>query len=198
MDAPKANYTETEIKLKIDDVNALISELIASGAELVGKDFQRTVRMDTPNMDLEKKGLFLRVRSGFGEIVTLKVKNKEDKEVFQRDEFETDVKNISVLADIFHMLGFSKRLIMEKYRVNFDYKDVKISIDELPFGFFAEFEGEKDKIFSLVGEFGLDLNSKITVTYWDLFEDYKKANNLEGESIVFNEGYKSQMEVLKA
>jgi len=128
---------ETEIKIKLDNLESFVSELLEMKATVVGKDLQRTVRMDTPNMDLEKKKLFLRVRSGFANIVTLKVKNNDNKDFMQRDEYETEVKDIETLSDIFSILCFSKRLILEKYRANFVLQDVKISVDEVPFGIYV-------------------------------------------------------------
>lgn len=190
----QSKYIETEIKIQLFDLKTLVSNLIKVNATFLGKDFQRTVRMDTPDMDLEKKGLFLRVRSGFGNTVTLKVKNKEVKDFMQRDEYETEVKDLRVLSDIFSILGFSKQLILEKYRANFLYRGVKISIDELHFGTYVELEGDENKINNVAKELGLDMSDRINVTYWDLFEDYKKRNNIQSqENIVFPRNYKSQI-----
>lgn len=187
------HYSEREIKLKIEKPSDLISKLNSLKAKFVSKSFQRTTRMDTETMDLEKNGTFLRVRSGSKNIVTLKKKLGENAEVFERQEIETEVKDIEKLADIFGGLGFTKRLILEKYRADFDYKDVKISIDELPFGFYVELEGDPKDIFKVADELDLDTKNKITVTYWDLFEDYKKQTGTKGESIIFPKEYKSTL-----
>lgn len=187
------HYSEREIKLKTERPTDLISKLKSSGAKFVAESFQRTTRMDTENMELEKNGVFLRVRSGSKNIVTLKKKLKENAEVFERQEIETEVKDIEKLVDIFDGLGFTKRLILEKYRIDFDYKDLKISIDELPFGFYIELEGDPENIFKIASELKLDTKDKITTTYWDLFEDYKKESGTTDESIIFPEGYKSTL-----
>ena len=104
----KNTNIETEIKIKIDNPNTFISELIEKKAVFKGKDFQRTIRMDTPNMDLQKKGIFLRVCSGLGNAITLKVKKEENKDFKLRDEYETKVEDINVLSRIFSILGFVK------------------------------------------------------------------------------------------
>ncbi|SRR5258708_613896 len=185
---------EQEIKIKIENPEELISKLTALKAEKIGQNFQRTTRMDTPNMDLEKNGTFLRVRTGYKNTVTLKKHLKESsKEVFEREEIETEVKDTNKLADIFANLGFTKRLIMEKYRMDFKYKDLTISIDELPFGFYVELEGEPEEIFKVAKELDFDIANKIMITYWDLFEEYKKQNNVQGENIIFPENYKSKL-----
>ena len=185
------HYSEKEIKLKIENPSELISKLNSLKARFVSKSFQRTTRMDTETMDLEKNRTFLRVRSGSKNIVTLKKKLGENAEVFERQEIETEVKDIEKLADIFGGLGFTKRLILEKYRADFDFHNVKISIDELPFGFYVELEGDPKNIFEVANELDLNTKNKITVTYWDLFEDYKKETGTKGESIIFPKSYKS-------
>ncbi len=131
----------------------------------------------------------MRVRTGGKSIVTLKKKIKSDGEVFERQELETEVKDPGLLADIFANLGFTKRFIMEKYRIDYEYKNTKISLDELPFGVFVEIEGKPENIKSVAEELKLDLSNKIVATYWDLFEDYKKKTGQKGENIVFPTNY---------
>lgn len=184
-----SNYIEKEIKVEIKNPKELISLLAQKNVKKVSEGFQRTTRMDTPNLDLEKRGTFLRVRTGGKDIVTLKKKIKSTGEVFERQEIETEVKDPELLADIFANLGFTKRFIMEKYRIDYEYKDTKISLDELPFGVFIEIEGEPENIKNVADELNLDLSNKIIVTYWDLFEDYKKKMNQKGENIVFPTNY---------
>jgi len=183
------NYIEKEIKVEVKNPKEFISLLDQKNIKKINEGFQRTTRMDTPNLDLEKRGMFLRVRTGGKNIVTLKKKIKSDREIFERQELETEVKDTDLLADIFANLGFAKRFIMEKYRVDYEYKGTKISLDELPFGVFVEIEGEPENIKDVAGELNLDLSNKIIATYWDLFEDYKKKVNQKGENIVFPSNY---------
>lgn len=184
-----SNYIEKEIKIEVKNPKELLLLLTQKGVKKVSEGLQRTTRMDTPNLDLEKRNTFLRVRTGGKDIVTLKKKTKSQGEVFERQELETEVKDPEVLADIFANLGFTRRFIMEKYRIDYEYKGTKISLDELPFGMFIEIEGEPENIKKVAKEFNLDLANKIIVTYWDLFEDFKKKTNQEGENIVFPINY---------
>ena len=179
------DYIEKEIKVEVENPQQFLSLLIEKKAKMKGEGFQRTIRMDTPDNGLEKQGTFLRVRTGGKNIVTLKKKIKTDGDVFERRELETEVKDPKLLADIFANLGFTKRYIMEKYRIDYEYKNTKISLDELPFGVFVEIEGEPADIKNVANELNLDLSNKIVVTYWDLFEKYKKKTNRKGEDIVF-------------
>mgnify|MGYP001570170333 CR=1 FL=1 len=189
------NYIEKEVKVEVKDPKQLLSLLAEKKAEKTGEGFQRTTRMDTPNLNLEKQGTFLRVRTGGKNIVTLKKKIKGNGEVFERQELETEVKDPELLADIFANLGFIKRFIMEKYRIDYVYKNTKISLDELPFGIFIEIEGEAEDIVNVSQELNLDLSKKIIVTYWDLFEEYKKKTGEKGENIVFPSNYHSVLSI---
>lgn len=113
-------------------------------------------------------------------------------------ELETEVKNPELLADIFAELGFTKRSIMEKYRINYSYQNTKISIDELPFGIYIEIEGNPKDIVRTAKELSLDLSKKITVTYWDLFEKYKRKTKKAGENIVFPQNYQPTISSIKS
>lgn len=110
--------------------------------------FQRTVRMDTLEEDFEKKGIFIRTREeDLENIVTLKQKiENSDKDVLSRKEYETTIGDAQIIREIFEILGLKKSWIMEKYRIQGKYKDVTITLDELPFGLFMEIEGDTDDI----------------------------------------------------
>ncbi|MEI6266401.1 MAG: class IV adenylate cyclase [bacterium] len=191
MTKPEKNI-EKEIKIKVENIAEIGEILKRKNAKCLGKSFQRTIRFDTEDCDLEKNKTFIRVRSGFGNVVTLKKKTKTNENVFERVELETEVSDIEIMRKIFHNLGYTREFIMEKYRTNWEYNDTKISFDEMPFGLYVEIEGEEAEIFETAEELGLDLSNKITVTYWDLFEDYKKETGISGENIVFSKGYKSK------
>jgi len=182
---------EKEIKIRVDSLAPIQLKLEEKGAKFHGKAFQRTVRFDSENLDLESSKTFIRVRSGFNNVVTLKKKVNTNKNVFERVELETEVKDIEVMRQIFHYLGYTKEFIMEKYRSNWSYRGTEISFDEMPFGHFVEIEGEEDDILKTVNELGLNIDRKITVTYWDLFDEYKKKTGAEGDNIVFPKGYHS-------
>lgn len=185
------NNIEKEIKLEIFDLTKLIEMLEKKGAKKESGAFQQTTRMDTPDKDLEKRSIFLRVRSGEKNIVTLKEKLKDNNDVFERQEIETIVHDVDKMIAIFTHLGYTKQLIMEKYRLNYLYKQSKLAIDELPFGCFLEIEGEFDDIDEIVKDLELDISKKITVSYWDLFEAYKAENGIKADNIEYKKKHKS-------
>lgn len=55
---------EIEIKIKIDNINEFENKVKCLQPQVIDEVFQRTTRFDTNNGDLEKRGIFVRVRSG--------------------------------------------------------------------------------------------------------------------------------------
>lgn len=64
-------------------------------------------------------------------------------------------------------------------------------------GLFIELEGKEDQILKLAQELGL--KEKIIVTYWDIFEEWKKDQNKEElrDNIVFPDSYVSEIKDFK-
>lgn len=164
-----------------------------NGGIVLNKSKEKTIRFDKSNHELENNGIFLRVRSGSKNTITLKEKIGDDKDVRARKETEFEIEDVNQMAYILEKLGFDYSKTMEKYRINLNYKNTKLSIDELPFGIFLEIEGEEKQISSIAAELGYKDEDKILVTYWDLFEDYKKEAGVAGKDIVFPDGYISQL-----
>lgn len=139
-----------------------------------------------------KDGIFPRIKYVEGEkkeiILTVKRKTKENARFFEREEMEVKMKeeeNIENLRGILKSLGFSKEIIFEKKRKNVFKSDITISFDELPFGFFVEFEGEPEIIDRHLRDFNLLNRPRITRAYLGLWEDYRKTHGIAEENCVF-------------
>lgn len=184
---------EKEIKVKVADPKTLLERLLRDGAVILNKSKEKTIRLDTPNMDLEKRGVFLRVRSGSKNTITMKEKIGEDKNIRSRKETEFEIGDVDQMAYILEKLGFTFIRIMEKYRINLQYKGAVLSIDEMPFGMYLEIEGTEEEVGKIATELGYSENDRILETYWGLFEEYKKENSLTGDNIVFPENYVSKL-----
>ena len=186
-------YIEKELKLKIKDLSGLIEYLKKHGAVVLNKSKEKTVRLDTSNKDLEKRGVFLRVRAGSKNTITLKEKIGDDKNIRTRKETEFEIQDIEAMAYILGKLGFDYSRTMEKYRINLKYKNAKLSIDEMPFGFYLEIEGEENRIEAITKELGYNPEEKILVTYWDILEEYNKEHKTNKKDIEFPKGYVSKL-----
>jgi adenylate cyclase, class 2 len=182
-------YVEKEVKFKIKNSDEIKKKLEKLKAKCEGSSFQRTIRFEN-NGKLKEQGLFLRVRSGFKNTITLKSKIKGASEhIYQREEIELEISDIEKMREIIKRIGFNDEMIMEKYRTKYKINDCEVVIDKLPFGDYIEIEGEEEKIFDLINTLKLDKNKLINKTYWDLFEDYKINNNMQhlGQNIIFKD-----------
>jgi adenylate cyclase class IV len=77
---------EIEIKFKIKKPNLIREKLKNLKAEFVGKVFERTIKFDTEKENLKEQGKFLRIRTGFKNVITFKRKiSKFDKDFKERE-----------------------------------------------------------------------------------------------------------------
>jgi len=176
---------EVKIELTPDEFNGFTGDF---------SDFhlERTFGYFKEDFSNIQEGIFPRIKYVDGEekeiILTVKRKTKENDRFFEREEMEVKIKegqDIETLREILKSLGFSKEIIFEKKRKNVLKHDIVISFDELPFGFFVEFEGEPETIDRYLNKFNLSKRPRITRAYLGLWEDYKKANNITEEDCLF-------------
>lgn len=177
------NY-EFEIKFKIRKPNIIRKFLKNQGAQFLGKAFERTTRFDTPNKNLEEKGYFLRIRTGFKNTITFKRKIK-NKKFRKREEIELEISDPQKMEEILKNLGFTKVLIMEKYREKWWLNNIEIVIDKLPMGIFIEFEGKERAIKEMVEILGLNFEDRIMGTYWDIWREFSEKKGIKDENITF-------------
>jgi adenylate cyclase class 2 len=176
---------EIEIKFEIKNPNLIRKILKNLKAKFCGKAFERTIRFDTPNNSLEKKGKFLRLRTGFKNVITFKRKIKS-KNFKEREEIELEISDPEKMEIILKNLGFTKVRIMEKYREKWKLNGTEIVIDKLPMGNFIEIEGREKLIKKVVNLLGLDFKNRLVCTYWDLWKDFTKKKGIKNENIVFS------------
>jgi len=180
---------EIEVKFKIDDLDLFENKIIEVGGKLVfDKVFQETIRFDTPEEDLQKRGTFIRVRSGEKNTMTLKKKlHAVDAEYKERLELEMEIGSIEMATKILEELGYSRKFIMQKYRTEYALSGTILALDRLPFGNYIEIEGGKSQIESTILQLGIDGSERLTGSYWHLFDEYNKGNGVvnPSEDIVF-------------
>ena len=178
---------EIELKFKIENPGLIRKKLRNLKAKFIGKAFEKTIKFDTKNDGLKKQGKFLRVRTGFENVITFKKKiNKFDKNFKEREEIELEISDPEKMEKILENLGFTKKWLMEKYREKWILGNVEVVIDKLPkMGYFIEIEGSKRAIQKTAKILELDLKEGITKTYWGLWEDYRKEKSIKEKNIIF-------------
>ncbi len=176
---------EVKIELTPEEFNALTRSF---------RDFhsERTFGYFKEDFSNIKEGIFPRIKCVEGSskeiILTVKRKTKDNADFFEREEMEVKIQeeeSVETLREILKSLGFNKEIIFEKKRKNIFKDDIVISFDELPFGFFIEFEGEPETINKYLGEFNLSSRPRITKAYLGLWEDYKKHHGISEENCLF-------------
>jgi len=159
-------------------------------------DFERTFGYFKEDFSNIKEGIFPRIKYIEGRkkeiILTVKKKTKENTRFFEREEMELKIKregreeeNLEILRKMLKSLGFSKEIIFEKRRRIVFKNDIIISFDELPFGFFVEFESKPEIIDHYLNKFNLSNRPRITKAYLGVWEDYKKAHHIAEENCLF-------------
>jgi len=176
--------TEIEVKFEVKNPDFIRKKLKKAGTKFLGKAFERTIRFDTKDKKLEKEGKFLRVRTGFKNVITFKRKIRS-KKFREREEIEFEISNPKEMEIILESLGFLRKRVMEKYREKWLFKNAEIVIDKLPMGNYIEIEGTKNEILKTARILNLNFKESIADTYWDLWKYYREKHHIKNENIVF-------------
>ena len=79
-------------------------------------------------------------------LLTYKRRVDEGSDVKQQIEYETEIADADAADKIMRELQLSPKLVYEKRRSTWRFRDVEIVFDELPFGNFMEIEGPRTAI----------------------------------------------------
>jgi adenylate cyclase class 2 len=148
--------TEIEIKLRLDNPDALRQCLRRSGATRVAAVLETNRMFDTPERTFLNAGCGLRVR----EVRALPGAGRDDRPssatkaslTFKgacqdvapkvREELETRIDDAAALIGILGRLGLRESVRYEKRRETWSLAECRVTVDELPrLGWFAEIEG---------------------------------------------------------
>lgn len=181
---------ENEVKFRIGDTRPVEEKLRSAGAKLIESGLERNIRYG--NDFLRKSKDLLRLRSyGGSAVVTHKRKLASVKEYKVREETEITVSSFESARKILEAIGFEKAWIYEKKRQVWVLDGVEVLIDELPLiGNFVEIEGSNEEIERTAGKLGFDMKGARTTSYTEEYTEWRKANHLPKEDLVFPENKK--------
>lgn len=131
-----------------------------------------------------KKKNYIRVKTGTENTVTLKEPYHKMNDFFESNNIMFQIDDVDSFVYIMNRIGFTQNYIMEKYRLDWNYKKIDFFIDELPFGIYLEIKGKKEDINKIIKLLKLDENELIKETYWEIFKR-KNINNKENINIIF-------------
>jgi adenylate cyclase, class 2 len=176
---------EQEVKFCLADPDEIRRRLAEIGAEMYqGRVLETNVRYDTPDGALTRQGKVLRLRNAHHCILTYKqpeTSSDSPSRTPVRRHLETEI-ILDDLAPIEHMLsglGFQPIIRYEKYREVFRLASTLIMLDQLPFGNFAELEGQNlEELRRTAEQLGLVWNHALQTSYMGIFLTLKKTYKL--------------------
>ncbi|HML24149.1 MAG TPA: class IV adenylate cyclase [Aggregatilinea sp.] len=185
-----SKLVETEIKIYTPDLDEIRSRLAQIGAdETKPRVYEHNIRYEDATDSLTPNGLVLRMRQDTRARLTFKAPPAEDADlpanVRTRFEAEVTVDSFETMDLILRRLGYHPNVVYEKYRTTYDYADVEIVLDEMPFGPFIEVEGPAAGIESALAALGLADAPRILGSYMDLFARVKAALSLDAQDLTF-------------
>ncbi|HVA88969.1 MAG TPA: class IV adenylate cyclase, partial [Chloroflexota bacterium] len=137
---------EREVKIRVDDPDALHPLLEAMGAARSRSEQELNRMFDTPEGTLRRRGEVLRVRTADHASLTWKGPAAEADHYKHkvREELEAGIaaEGAESLVAMLARLGFHETLRYQKRRETWHWQGVTIALDQLEFGHFVEIEGD--------------------------------------------------------
>jgi adenylate cyclase class 2 len=163
---------ELEVKFYLSDLSAFQEGLeISGGHVLQARLHEVNLRFDTPDSELTRTYQVLRLRQDKIARLTYKGPGEVVGGVRSRREIEFSVGDFSEARSFLEALGYQVSLMYEKFRATYELDGVEVTLDEMPYGTFAELEGpDAASIQTLAGKLGVQWEARIVESYTFLFE----------------------------
>jgi adenylate cyclase class 2 len=178
---------ELEVKFYLSDLPALRARLEAAGAQLFKpRVHEINLRFDTPSGDLTHGYRVLRLRQDSEARLTYKGPGELVDGVRSRQELEFTVSDFETARHFLEALGYEVSVMYEKYRATYTLDGVLVTLDEMPYGNFAEIEGpDGASIRKTAGVLGLDWERRILDSYIMLFDRLRERFGLAFRDLSF-------------
>ena len=178
---------ELEIKVYISDLPALKEQIEALGGRLVKpRQHEYNLRFDTKDRQLTKTAQVLRLRQDSAAKLTYKGPGEMVDGVRLRKEIEFTISDFETAKNFFEALGYQVSVIYEKFRTTYELGGVEVTLDEMPYGDFAEIEGQDIQLINSVAEqLGIDRAASISASYTVLFENLRTQLSLNFRDLTF-------------
>lgn len=190
---------EKEIKFlvykdNIDSIKYAIKNL--EGVEYRGRVYEKTTMFDDDSKHMGQENARLRLRKiGEGDDsschaeLSYKRRLESDNNIKKEEEIEiTFDGNTEHLIQIINKMGYKQTTSYERYRSTYMYDGSQITLDEFPFGYILEIEGEEDSIYRVCKSLKLDENDSSLDSCDDIYESLCKKNNTQpSDHILFSD-----------
>lgn len=183
------NGQETEVKFFVKKLHRVEMRLRELKAHLIQpRTHEVNLRFDNANGDLRRELKALRLRQDTEARFTFKGPSKERAGgVLSRREIEFTVGSFDSAKEFLEALGFTPVVFYEKHRTTYEFNNVHIMLDELPYGDFAEIEGEDiGTLREVAHSLGLNWNATVKAGYHALFERITEKYGLDPGQLSFD------------
>jgi adenylate cyclase class 2 len=163
---------ELEVKFYLRQPERLQARLEELGARLEQpRTHEINLRFDTPERSLLNSGRLLRLRQDSAARITYKGPGRVEGGARLRQELEFIASDFATARAVIEALGFEVMMMYEKQRATYALGNVLVTLDEMPYGSFAEIEGpDGTSIQQAAAQLGLDWGQRILESYTVLFE----------------------------
>ncbi len=173
-----ADARETELKIPVDDLEAVRRRLAAAGAVRVHPEAREVnLLLDTPDRRLAAARCALRLRRwGEGCWLTYKGPPSWEGDVKCREEHETEVGDPEAVERILGGLGFARAVRYDKDRERWRAGQVTVELDRTPMGAFVELEGPVGFLAGTARTLGLDPSRAVPESYLALWRRHRERH----------------------
>ena len=214
MPSNKRTNRETEVKLRVPDVAAMLGKLTTLGARYESRVLERNTLYDTPDSDFRHRGALLRIRvetpaprpgtqSPKGThraspirrtILTSKapatLRSARDRRYKEKLERELVVPGPPITWDRkLRSLGLRPGFRYDKFRSTFRlrrFSGLAIELDETPAGTFLELEGLPRDIDRAARSLGYSSRDYYRGSYWDVYVANCRRRGITPRNMVFD------------
>ncbi|MDR1536248.1 MAG: class IV adenylate cyclase [Planctomycetota bacterium] len=182
---------EIETKFKVLRLDPFRRRLEALGADFAGTVREKNWILDGDKDWLRRRGVLFRLRDvGNGGVLTVKGPPKDERSGFKtREEINCRVDSVPAFLLQMEMLEYWPIWIYEKIRESWKWRDCSVELDEFPeIGFFIEIEGDPGRIPAAALDLGLDPESRINETYFNIWVKYLDESRQPFRDMVFAGG----------
>jgi adenylate cyclase, class 2 len=180
---------EVEVKFFINNLPALENKLKHSGAELSQESIHElNLRYDTPDGALSRAHRVLRLRQENHAVLTYKGPAEAGQAVTVRQEIEVEVSSFSTASHLLEALGYQMIIMYEKERATYSIHDVRVTLDQLPYGNFIEIEGPNaEAIKEVASLLHLDWEARVLDSYLAIFYRLREEKSLNVRNLSFED-----------
>ncbi len=181
--------TEQEAKFYLLNLPALEARLQAAGAVLEAPRVKEVnLRFDTPEGTLSAARQALRLRQDSRARMTFKSPMLPGQQVSVREEIEFEVSDFDAARALLEALGYQVSVMYEKFRATYAFMGCHVTLDEMPYGDFAEIEGPgAEAILSAARALELTWEARTSDSYLAIFYHLRQKLSLQAQNLSFAE-----------